>query len=112
MGHLIMKFLVLASSVLAAVSHFYGKRDADAGVYFHGVPFADPSGLDLITQGADPYAGYHLGKREAEADAQVLALPYAAYAAPHGVAATAFGGLVPSSLVGVCTNYLGVQVPC
>ena len=40
---------------------------------------------------------------------QVLALPYAGYAAPHAVAAT-YGGLVHSSLVGVCTNYLGVQV--
>merc|ERR1711971_979924 len=146
--HLIMKFMVLASSVLAAVSgfyhpyaaighvyglksapcvnaanvpvpcaagHFYGKRsaDAEAGV-FAAVPFGDPSGLDPITQGANPatqgfapyaYAGYlgyaahpyAYGKREAEADAQFLAAPYA-YAAPHAVAAAAYGA-VHSSLV-------------
>merc|ERR1712110_555073 len=155
-----MKFLVLASSVLAAVSGFYhapyaavghvyglksapcvnaanvpvpcaagyghayyGKRDADAGVYA-AVPFGSSTGLDPITQGADPvtqgyalpyaypYAGHYYGKREAEADAQVV-LPYAGYgyAAPHAVAAT-YGGLVHSSLVGVCTNYVGAQVPC
>merc|ERR1719251_722535 len=150
--------MVLASSVLAAVSgfyhapyaaiglksapcvnafnvpvpcaagHFYGKRsaDAEAGVYA-AVPFGDPSGLDPITQGANPvtqgfapyaYAGYlgyaahpyAYGKREAEADAQFLVAPYA-YAGYLGYAATAYGA-VHSSLVGVCTNYLGVQVPC
>merc|ERR1711911_512931 len=134
--HLTMKFLVLASSVLAAVSGFYhapyaavghvyglksapcvnaanvpvpcaagyyGKRDADAdAAYVYGVPFGSSTGLDPITQGLDPvtqgyapYAAYgypyaaHYGKREAEADAQVV-LPYAGYgyAAPHGVAAT------------------------
>merc|ERR1711952_321703 len=38
--------------------------------------------------------------------------PYAhAVAAPHAVAAT-YAGLVHSSHVGVCTNYLGAQVPC
>merc|ERR1712176_387366 len=142
--HLIMKFMVLASSALAAVSgfyhpyaaighvyglksapcvnaanvpvpcaagHFYGKRsaDAEAGVYA-AVPFGDASGLDPITQGADPvtqgfpyaYAGYVAhpyvyGKREAEAE--FLAAPYA-YAAPHAVAAPAYGA-VHSSLVGV-----------
>merc|ERR1712184_48380 len=141
-----MKFLVLASSVLAAVSgfyhapyanaanvpvpcaagvyghHFYGKRDADAGVYA-AVPFGSSTGLDPITQGVDPvtqgyalpYAAHYGGKREAEADAQVV-LPYAGYAgygyaAPHAVAAT-YGGLVHSSHVGVCTNYVGAQVPC
>merc|ERR1712176_1554178 len=51
------------------------------------------------------YAGYVVhpyvyGKREAEA--QFLAAPYA-YAAPHAVAATAYGA-VHSSLVGVCTD--------
>merc|ERR1712176_898994 len=119
----IMKFMVLASSVLAAVSgfyhpyaaighvyglksapcvnatnvpvpcaagHFYGKRsaDAEAGVYA-AVPFGDASGLDPITQGADPVT---------------QGFPYA-YAAPHAVAATAYGA-VHSSLVGVCTNYV------
>ena len=88
---------------------------------YAAVPFGSETGLDPITQGLDPVtqgvalpyavapyaAPYHYyGKRDA--DAQVV-LPYAAY--PHGVAAT-YGGLVHSSLVGVCTNYLGVQVPC
>jgi len=105
---------------------YYGKRDADAdAAYVYGVPFGSSTGLDPITQGLDPvtqgyapYAAYgypyaaHYGKREAEADAQVV-LPYAGYgyAAPHAVAAT-YGGLVHSSLVGVCTNYVGAQVPC
>merc|ERR1719445_1888686 len=90
--------------VPCAAGHFYGKRsaDAEAGVYA-AVPFGDASGLDPITQGADPvtqgfpyaYAGYvahpyAYGKREAEADAQFLGYPYA-YAAPHAVAATAYG---------------------
>merc|ERR1712115_600360 len=200
-----MKFLALASSLLAAVSGqylgyagypyaahaivglksapcvnaanvpvpcaagYYGKRDAEADpqVLVAGVPFGSSTGLDPITQGLDavtqgvalpyhagvygyygkrdadaepeadadalygyygyarPYAygyrsyGYpyrygYYGKRDADAEPQVLAygaaLPYAV-AAPHAVAAT-YGGLVHSSLVGVCTNYLGAQVPC
>jgi hypothetical protein len=36
---------------------------------------------------------------------------YAAGALPHAVATTPYG-LVHSSLVGVCTNYLGAQVSC
>merc|ERR1712029_1081024 len=180
-----MKFLTLASSLLAAVSGqylgyagypyaaqaivglksapcmgaanvpvpcaagYYGKRDAEADpqVLVAGVPFGSSTGLDPITQGLDavtqgvalPYHagvygyGYYgkrdadaepeadadalygyYGKRDADAEPQVLAygaaLPYAV-AAPHAVAAT-YGGLVHSSLVGVCTNYLGAQVPC
>merc|ERR1712079_239349 len=102
---------------------YYGKRDADAApalVYAAGVPFGSSTGLDPISQGLDavtqgvalpyagvygyPYAAHCYGKRDADADPQVLA--YGA-APPHGVAATAYGGLVHSSLVGVCTNYLG-----
>merc|ERR1711868_295922 len=198
-----MKFLALASSLLAAVSGqylgyagypyaahaivglksapcvnaanipvpcaagYYGKRDAEADpqLLVAGVPFGSSTGLDPITQGLDavtqgvalPYAGVYgygyygkrdadaepeadalygyygyrpygyraygygypyrygyYGKRDADAEPQVLAygaaLPYAV-AAPHAVAAT-YGGLVHSSLVGVCTNYLGAQVPC
>merc|ERR1711868_108787 len=185
-----MKFLTLASSLLAAVSGqylgyagypyaahaivglksapcvnaanvpvpcaagYYGKRDAEADpqLLVAGVPFGSSTGLDPITQGLDavtqgvalPYAGVYgygyygkrdadaepeadalygyygyrpygyYGKRDADAEPQVLAygaaLPYAV-AAPHAVAAT-YGGLVHSSLVGVCTNYLGAQVPC
>merc|ERR1712012_329542 len=179
-----MKFFTLASSLLAAVSGqylgyagypyaahaivglksapcvnaanvpvpcaagYYGKRDAEADpqLLVAGVPFGSSTGLDPITQGLDavtqgvalPYAGVYgygyygkrdadaepeadadalygyYGKRDADAEPQVLAygaaLPYAV-AAPHAVAAT-YGGLVHSSLVGVCTNYLGAQVPC
>merc|ERR1712029_999521 len=159
---IIMKFLTVASSLLAAVSGqyagypyaaqaivglksapcvdaanvpvpcaagYYGKRDAEADpqVLVAGVPFGSSTGLDPITQGLDavtqgvalPYHagiyGYgYYGKRDADAEPQVLAygaaLPYAV-AAPHAVAAT-YGGLAHSSLVGVCTNYLGAQVPC
>merc|ERR1711982_113650 len=96
---------------------YYGKRDADAE------PEADADALYGYYGYARPYAygyrsyGYpyrygYYGKRDA--DAEVLAygadLPYAV-AAPHAVAAT-YGGLVHSSLVGVCTNHLGAQVPC
>merc|ERR1712115_772557 len=169
-----MKFLALASSLLAAVSGqylgyagypyaahaivglksapcvnaanipvpcaagYYGKRDAEADPQVlvgavAAVPFGSSTGLDPITQGLDavtqgvalPYAGYAapyaawgLGKREAEADplvyaaapAYAYAAPYAV-AAPHAVAAT-YGGLVHSSLVGICTNVAGAQVPC
>merc|ERR1712198_236875 len=115
---------------------YYGKRDADPQLLVGAVPFGSSTGLDPITQGADPvtqgvalpyagYAGYAapyaawgLGKREAEADplvyaaapAYAYAAPYAV-AAPHAVAAT-YGGLVHSSLVGICTNVAGAQVPC
>merc|ERR1711951_266252 len=100
---------------------YYGKRDADADpqVLVAGVPFGSSTGLDPITQGLDavtqgfaPYAyaapyGAWYGKREAEADPQLIAAaPYVGYAgyavaAPHAVAATAYGGLVHSSLVGI-----------
>merc|ERR1712121_551155 len=114
----------------------YGKRDADAeadpavlyGAYYAGVPFGSSTGLDPITQGLDastqgyaPYAyhglgyyGHYYGKRDAEADPALLYAGYAGYpyaygayaAYPHAVAATT-AGLVHSSHVGLCTNYLG-----
>merc|ERR1739838_499011 len=79
---------------------YYGKRDADAnpallyGGYagYAGVPFASSTGLDPITQGLDastqgfaPYANYgyglgYYGKRDAEADPQLLYGGYAGYA--------------------------------
>merc|ERR1712198_51742 len=154
-----MKFFATASAVIAAVSGqwlaapyhgivglksapcvnaanvpvpcaagYYGKRDADADpqLLVAGVPFGSSTGLDPVTQGvalpyagyAAPYAAWGLGKREAEADplvyaaapAYAYAAPYAV-AAPHAVAAT-YGGLVHSSLVGICTNVAGAQVPC
>ena len=69
--------------------HAYGKREAEAEAQW----------------GAYPYAGVHAGVYAAAPHAGVYA------AAPHAVAATPFG-LTHSSNVGVCTNYLGVQVPC
>ena len=73
---------------------------------------------------ASPYALYGRKKREAEADADASALLYASpygYAGHYGYAAAPYGyaGLPyayaaythPSNL-GLCTNYLGVQVPC
>merc|ERR1711872_660559 len=128
-----MKFFATASAVIAAVSGqwlaapyhgivgpksapcvnaanvpvpcaagYYGKRDADPQLLVGAVPFGSSTGLDPITQGADPVT-------------QGVALPYAGYAgyaapyavaAPHAVAAT-YGGLVHSSLVGICTNVAG-----
>merc|ERR1719430_2243377 len=108
------------------------KRDADAdpallyGAYgYAGVPFASSTGLDPITQGLDastqgfaPYAHYgyglgYYGKRDADADPALLyggyGYGYAGY--PHAVAATPLG-LVHSSHVGLCVNYLGASVPC
>merc|ERR1712193_524791 len=119
--------------VPCAAGFAYGKRDADADpqlLITGAVPFGSSTGLDPITQGLDavtqgvalPYAGYAapyaawgLGKREADPQL-IAAAPYAyaapyAVAAPHAVAAT-YGGLVHSSLVGICTNVAGAQVPC
>merc|ERR1712106_907309 len=101
------------------------KRDADpallyggyAGYGYAGVPFASSTGLDPITQGLDastqgfaPYAHYgyglgYYGKRDADADPQLLYGGYAGYAGyPYGITH-------PSNL-GLCVNYLGAQVPC
>merc|ERR1712013_51634 len=110
--------------------HHYGKREAEAdpallyGAYAAAVPFGSSTGLDPITQGLDlstqGYAayGHYYGKREAEADPALLYAGYAGYpyaaaygAFPHAVAATT-AGLVHSSHVGLCTNYLGAAVPC
>merc|ERR1719209_2179053 len=132
-----MKFLVVASALVAAIS-----AEADPALLYAGyagyagVPFGSSTGLDALTQGLDastqgyapyayaayPYAayGHYYGKREAEAEADPALLyagyagyPYAAaYGAyPHGVAAT-YAGLVHSSHVGLCLNYLGASVPC
>merc|ERR1739840_70395 len=91
---------------------YYGKRSADAepaadaeadadayyGYYGYARPYA-------YGHGAFGYAGYPYG------------LTYGAGVAAtnnvlgHAVAYTA-GGVTHSSNVGVCTNYLGAQVPC
>merc|ERR1719431_2573663 len=87
----------------------YGKRDADAeadpallyGAYAAAVPFGSSTGLDALTQGlgasTQGYAPYAYA-------AYPYAAAYGAY--PHAVAATA-AGLVHSSHVGLCVNYLG-----
>merc|ERR1712025_1005144 len=102
----------------AGVYGYYGKRDADAepeadADALYGYYGYRPYGYRAFGYGY-PYRYGYYGKRDADAEPQVLAygaaLPYAV-AAPHAVAAT-YGGLVHSSLVGVCTNYLGAQVPC
>merc|ERR1712128_246528 len=111
---------------------YYGKRDADAdpallysgyaGYGYAGVPFASSTGLDPITQGLDastqgfaPYAHYgyglgYYGKRDAEADPQLLYGGYGGYAGYAGYP-YAYGITHPSNL-GLCVNYLGAQVPC
>merc|ERR1712038_67939 len=119
----------------------YGYPYAYAGVPFGSSTGLDPitQGLDAATQGYVPYYGYghhayghYYGKRSADAEPEAEADPallygaygypyglgyglgygYAGYAAlGHAVAYTA-GGVTHSSNVGVCTNYLGVQVPC
>merc|ERR1712058_152640 len=60
------------------------------------------------------------GKKKREAEPYIYgAYPYAGVGVAatnptlgHAVALTGFGGAVHSSLVGVCTNNAGVQVPC
>merc|ERR1712121_190740 len=114
----------------AGYAHYIGKREAEAeadpallyGAYYAGVPFGSSTGLDASTQGYAPYFGgyygHYYGKRDADADPALLYAGYAGYpyaaaygAYPHAVAATA-AGLVHSSHVGLCTNYLGAAVPC
>merc|ERR1739840_10589 len=105
------------------------------GYYGYARPYAYGHGYGYSAFGYGyPRYGYY-GKRsaeaeaepeaEAEADAAVLygddgypyGLTYGAGVAAtnnvlgHAVAYTA-GGVTHSSNVGVCTNYLGAQVPC
>jgi len=117
------------------------EADADAyyGYYGHGLGYAGYAGLGYAGLG---YAGlgYH-GVVAAPAVAAVapVAVAHAAVVAPavahavvapvaavhtavlgtaalpnpvHAVAHTIYGTTVHSSHVGVCTNYLGAQVPC
>ena len=65
---------------------------------------------------ASPYALYGRKKREAEASAQIFGSPYGYAASPYAYSAGipyAYGGAYshPSNY-GICTNYVGVQVPC
>merc|ERR1739838_555674 len=106
---------------------YYGKRDAEAdpallyggyaGYGYAGVPFASSTGLDPITQGLDastqgfaPYANYgyghgYYGKRDADADPQLLYGGCGGYAGYAGYP-YAYGITHPSNL-GLCVNYLG-----
>merc|ERR1712066_34170 len=94
-------------------AYYYGKRSADAkpeaeaeadAAVLYGA-YGYPYGLGAYGYGAFGYAGYPYG------------LTYGAGIAAtnnvlgHAVAYTA-GGVTHSSNVGVCTNYLGAQVPC
>merc|ERR1711973_1009395 len=113
----IMRFFVLASALVAAA---YAEADASVvyGAYgYAGLPVVYGKSAPCVNAAnlpvpcADGYAaGVHvIGKRDADADASVL---YGAYGyGAHAVAATPFG-LTHASNVGLCTNYLGVQVPC
>merc|ERR1712027_125095 len=87
-------------------AHYYGKREAEAdaeadpalfyGAY--GYPYGLGYGLGYAAYGAYPYA-YGAGIAATNA------------ALGHAVAYTP-AGVTHSSNVGVCTNYLGAQVPC
>ena len=115
--------------------HAYGKREAEAKPWTvdqiaQGAHIAEaikdgrPHNVGVITNAnivpavaaysAYPYAGAVHGAYSAYpysslGVAGVHAGVYAA--APHAVVTTPFG-LTHSSNVGVCTNYLGVKVPC
>merc|ERR1719275_261444 len=139
-----MKFFV-ALSALAAVASADVVNPALTLPYAYGVhafggksaPCVNGLNLPVPCAGAPlayaglPYAAQY-GKREAEADPQVIlgglgyglgyhagvaavapaVLGHAALPNPvHAVAATP-AGLVHSSHVGLCTNYLGAAVPC
>merc|ERR1711973_999704 len=123
---IIMKFLVVASALVAAIS-----AEADPALLYAGyagyagVPLAYGVGLKsapCVNAANVPVPcaayGHYYGKREAEADPALLYAGYAGYpyaaaygAYPHAVAATT-AGLVHSSHVGLCVNYLGASVPC
>merc|ERR1712013_407495 len=124
---IIMKFLVVASALVAGIC-----AEADPALLYAGYagyPYALGYGVGLksapcvnaanvpVPCAAGYGLGHHYGKREAEADPALLYAGYAgspyaaAYGAfPHAVAATT-AGLVHSSHVGLCTNYLGAAVP-
>merc|ERR1711953_202123 len=59
-------------------------------------------------------ASVHIAKREAEADSDpaYFAVPHAYGVGPYGYGFGYGHSLVHTSHFGVCTNYLGAQVPC
>jgi len=90
--------------------HFghYGKRDADAQVAVAG-PYAGHLGYAGLGYAGLGYAGLgHAGLGYAGLGHAVVAgIPNPVHAVAHTAA-----GLVHSSHVGLCTNYLGAAVPC
>merc|ERR1712117_642721 len=125
-----MKFLAVAVALVAAVS---ADADADAFYGYYGYPYAygvhafagksapcvNAANVPVPCAGAPyAYSGYPYGLGYGLGYAAYGAYPYA-YGA--GIAATnaALGhavaytpaGVTHSSNVGVCTNYLGAQVP-
>merc|ERR1711988_1538376 len=130
------------SAVNHAAIHSIGKRDADADpatVYTSGVPVSTygavhhVAGVNNVVASVSPVSTYTAVNPVSTYTAvrpvasHVVPATYAAshvvpatYAAghvvkgayaPHSVAATPFG-YTHSSNVGVCTNNMGVQVPC
>merc|ERR1712168_1035334 len=77
---------------------------------YAGYPYTYGYGLPAYTYAA--VAAHVVAKREAdsEADPAYFVSPYLAQ---YGFPRTFYGhGLVHTSRLGVCTNYLGAQVPC
>merc|ERR1711926_70377 len=114
------------------VVHSIGKRDADADpatVYTTGVPVSTygavhhVAGVNNVVASVSPVSTYTAVNPVSTYTAarpvasHVVPATYAASHvvqgayAPHSVAATPFG-YTHSSNVGVCTNNMGVQVPC
>merc|ERR1711979_116045 len=111
---IIMKFLVVASALVAAIS-----AEADPALLYAGYagyPYALGYGVGLKSAPCVNAANvpvpcasglYHYGKREAEAE------PFYGYGyAGLGYAGLGYGYGIHSSHVGLCTNYLGAAVPC
>merc|ERR1711973_464149 len=113
-----MGALVAAAYADADPSLLYGAYGYGALTYAYGKSAPCVNAANVPVPCADGYAAavHYIGKRDAEADPALLygaayGYPYAYGAYPHAVAATTLG-LTHASNVGLCTNYLGVQVPC
>merc|ERR1711902_276748 len=85
--------------------HLLGKREADADPAYFYNGYAGYAGYGFgYGYAGYPYAGFYGGYPYAHGYA------HAAYA--HAPSDPTNPHLVHSSRVGVCTNYLGAQVPC
>merc|ERR1712002_1380640 len=102
------------------------KREADAygigylgyhGYHGHALGLKSAPCVNAANVPVPCAAGFHYGKRDAEAEPAYLGYAGLGYAGlgdaglGHAAVATP-AGLVHSSHVGLCTNYLGAQVPC